>query len=294
MPSFRLARPALLALIIGAAFSAGFCLRAQGQDDAFFDLGTYRVALGQLSAGHPQNAQILLETSISRDGTQLAPENALLLAYLQDTNGQTAAARKTLSALTTPSPLASAYMRRLADTAPATGAENPSLVVAPRILAPQPQFANNAARLAASDARLTKLEAFMVDVVNDERVKQGLSRLQTDPQLAEVARAHSAEMRDKKYFEHESPTPMLNKPRDRYMAAALGSPPRIVAENIYRVWGDRSFLTQQDILTAHASLMNSPGHRANLLNRDVTRIGIGLCTDSTGNLWVTQMFTYIP
>ena len=130
----------------------------------------------------------------------------------------------------------------------------------------------------------------MLDIVNDEREKQGLSRLQNDPKLAEVSRAHSAEMRDKKYFEHESPTPSLRLPLDRYVAG-FGGTPRIIAENIYRVWGGRSFLTEGDVRVAHTALMNSPHHRENLLNRNVTRIGIGFCTNSTGDLWVTQMFS---
>ncbi len=147
-----------------------------------------------------------------------------------------------------------------------------------------------AARLAASDARLSKLEASMLQTINDEREKQGLSRLKSDARLAEVARAHSAEMRDLKYFAHESPTPALRDPLDRYVAG-MGVTPHIVAENIYRVWGSRSFLTAKDVLDAHAALMKSPHHRANLLNRDVTRIGIGFTTDATGDLWITQMFS---
>ena len=81
-------------------------------------------------------------------------------------------------------------------------------------------------------------------------------------------------------------------PRDRYVAG-FGATPRVVAENIYRVWGGRSFLTQNDVLDAHKALMNSPGHRANLLNRDITRIGIGFCTNSSGDLWITQMFSRV-
>lgn len=279
MPLSRLARPSLLALGLCAAFGAGFSLRAHGDSDPSFDLVTYRTALEQLSAGRPANARILLEAS--RNGTPLASENALLLAYLEDTAGQGEAARSTLSSLDSPSPLAGAYLRRLGGAAPQT------------IAAQNAQSSKNKARLAASDERLTKLEAFMIDVVNNERQGQGLSRLQTDSQLAEVARAHSAEMRDKKYFAHESPTPSLRMPLDRYVAG-FGSNPRIVAENIYRVWGGRSFLTQKDVREAHTELMNSPGHRANLLNRDVTRIGIGLSTDSTGNVWITQMFSRLP
>ena len=275
MTSRRMNRPLLLCLSLSAALGAGFLGRAWGQEDASFDLVTYRTALEQLRSGRSANARILLESS--RGGAPLAPENALLLAYLQDESGQNEAARGTLSAIESPSPLAETYLRQLGGATPQTLAA---------------QTRKNAARLAASDARLTKLEAFMLETVNEEREKQGLSRLQLDPKLAEIARAHSAEMRDKKYFEHESPTSSLKMPLDRYVAG-FGSTPRIVAENIYRVWGSRSFLTPNDVLEAHKALMNSPGHRANLLNRDVTRIGIGFCTTSTGDLWLTQMFSRV-
>jgi len=279
----RFSRPFAVFLLAGAAFGAGFSLRAHGQNDALFDLVTYRTALEQLRGGHPQNAQTLLENS-QNDGP-LAPENALLLAYLEDAAGQTRQARQTLSGIDAPSPLASAYLRRLGGDAPPaipqkTGAlpENSS------------RLPENSARLPATDARLTKLEAFMLGLVNDERAKNGLSPLQNDPRLAEIARAHSAEMRDKRYFAHESPTPSLRMPLDRY-ELGYGGTPRIVAENIYRIYGGRSFVTEKDTRDAHNSFMHSPGHRANLLNRDVTRIGLGFCTDSTGNLWVTQMFS---
>lgn len=278
MPSFRLARPALLALAIGAAFSAGFCLRAQGQDDASFDLVTYRTAMDQLRAGRPQNAQTLLEIARDNPQTPLCNESALLLAYLEDESGQGAEARKTLSALTAPSPLADAYLRRLGGTP----------------LQTQPLAAgatNNPARLVASDARITKLEAYMVDLVNDEREKHGLNRLQTDPQLAEVARAHSAEMRDKKYFSHDSPTRGLQEPLDRYVAA-FGVKPHVVAENIYKSGDDGGHLGQQDTLIAQQAFMNSPHHRDNILESRVTRIGIGLCADSKGVIWITQMFSH--
>jgi uncharacterized protein YkwD len=76
---------------------------------------------------------------------------------------------------------------------------------------------------------------------------------------------------------------------DRYVAG-IGTTPRIVAENVYRAWGSRSFLDDADIQSAHNSLMNSPGHRANILQPGVTRIGIGIATDATGNIWITQMF----
>ena len=78
MKRSRFVRPLLPCLGLGVAFGAGFLGRAWGQDDASFDLVTYRTALEQLRAGRAANAQILLERS--RDSAPLAPENALLRA----------------------------------------------------------------------------------------------------------------------------------------------------------------------------------------------------------------------
>lgn len=271
----RLFRPLVVALGFGAAFGLGFSLRAQGQDDASFDLVTYRTAMEQLRAGRVQNAQILLERE--RERAPMASENALLLAYLEDNAGQSEAAKRTLSGLDEPSPLATAYLRRLGGVTP----EGVDL---------KTSASKNPARLAASDARLSKLEAFMIELVNADRQQQGLNPLQSDARLADVARAHSAEMRDKNYFEHESPTPSLFRPIDRYQIG-YGGTPHIIAENIYRVYGGRSYLTQADTRAAQTAFIHSPGHRANILNRDVNRIGIGFSTNSTGDLWVTQMFS---
>ena len=129
----------------------------------------------------------------------------------------------------------------------------------------------------------------MFRAVNAERKQAGLGELAFDTRMAEVARAHSAEMRDKNYFAHESPTASLKDPMDRYMAG-MGYRPRMVAENIYRAWGSYSSLNDEGLAKAHTSLMNSPRHRANILDPGLTRIGVGLATDATGNIWVTQLF----
>lgn len=145
-------------------------------------------------------------------------------------------------------------------------------------------------KVAQSDARLEKLEALMFDYVNAEREKAGLKPLLFDSALSEVARAHSVEMRDKTYFAHESPTAALRDPLDRYRLG-FGSSPRLVAENIFRSWGSRHEIVDADAKKAHDSLINSPGHKANILRNGPTRIGIGFIANANGDLWVTQMFS---
>jgi uncharacterized protein YkwD len=148
---------------------------------------------------------------------------------------------------------------------------------------------DSAIRLKQSDARLAKLETLILNYVNDARSKAGLSTLVANSTLAEVARAHSAEMRDKSYFAHESPTPELRDPLDRFLAVFNNSP-HLIAENIFRSWGSRHEIRDADALRAHNSLMNSPGHHANILRASVTQIGIGVVANENGDLWVTQNF----
>ena len=146
-------------------------------------------------------------------------------------------------------------------------------------------------RLAATDARLTRIEKIMLGYVNSARAKAGLKALTLDTTLSEISRAHSAEMRDKNYFAHESPTPELRSPMDRYQLGT-DTTPRLIAENIFRSWssGHRQ-VEDADALRAHNSLMNSPGHKANILREGPTRIGIGFVANDNGDLWVTQMFS---
>jgi len=124
-------------------------------------------------------------------------------------------------------------------------------------------------------------EELMVELVNRDRRRFGLPELQADPMLAAVARAHSRDMVSEGYFGHVSPRfgPVAERlGRSGYRAA-------VARENISRA------------ITIHeseASLMTSPGHRANLLAVDITRLGVGAVRDrgvGGHEQWVvTQVF----
>ena len=146
-------------------------------------------------------------------------------------------------------------------------------------------------RVAQNNAQLAMLEKQMAQMVNAARKTAKLPPLVWDEKLAQVARAHSAEMRDKNYFAHESPTASLRDPQDRYRAA-FGETPAVVAENVYRAWSSApQKITLKTIQTAHTALMNSPHHRENILESRVQRIGIGFIVNKNGDIWITQMFS---
>lgn len=152
------------------------------------------------------------------------------------------------------------------------------------------RLASPVTRLTQADVNLDKLERALEGLVNAERARARLKPLTFEATLADVGRAHSAEMRDLNYFAHLSPTAGLSYACDRYCAACSATPP-VVAENIYRAWGGGPRqISEADILQAHKSFMRSPTHRENILYPKLTHIGIGIVTNKNGDLWITQMF----
>ncbi|HET9745128.1 MAG TPA: CvpA family protein [Chitinophagaceae bacterium] len=120
-------------------------------------------------------------------------------------------------------------------------------------------------------------EAQMLALVNKERVKHGLKPLQPDPVLVPVARAHSQDMFAKGYFAHDNLEGQ--DPFDRMRAANV--PFRAAGENL---------ALAQTVEIAHVNLMNSPGHRANILNPSFGRVGIGILDGGFYGLMISQEF----
>jgi uncharacterized protein YkwD len=128
-------------------------------------------------------------------------------------------------------------------------------------------------------------ERRFVELVNRERVQRGLSRLEIDPVLITVARRHSAEMRDRKYFDHNSPSAGIQTPMDRYRIAVRSLP------NDYACVGENLFYCSVvDVQRGHNAFMTSPTHRENVLYPRFERIGVGIVRGPGGQFWVTQMF----
>jgi len=120
----------------------------------------------------------------------------------------------------------------------------------------------------------------VVTLTNAERAKAGCGPLAVNATLTAVAQAHSQDMATNNYFDHNSQDGRT--PFDRMTAA--GYRYSTAAENIAA--GQR---TPQDVMTAW---MNSPGHRANILNCALKQIGVGYATGSSSQYGVywTQDF----
>ncbi len=109
----------------------------------------------------------------------------------------------------------------------------------------------------------TAFQTQVIDLVNQERAKAGLSALKTDALLTKVAIEKARDMDVNNYFSHNSPT--YGSPFD--MMRSFGVTYSYAGENIAS--GQR---TPQEVMTAW---MNSAGHRANILSPNFTKIGVG-------------------
>ena len=124
---------------------------------------------------------------------------------------------------------------------------------------------------------LPELEAQMLELVNRERAAAGLKPLAPDPELTEVARRHSTDMFARGYFSHNTPEGL--DPFDRMRAGGVQ----------YRTAGENLALAPT-LTIAHTGLMNSPGHRANILRPEFGRVGIGIMDGRMRGIMVTQNF----
>jgi uncharacterized protein YkwD/uncharacterized membrane protein required for colicin V production len=121
-------------------------------------------------------------------------------------------------------------------------------------------------------------EQGMLDLVNRERTQRGLPALEMDAELRLVARAHAADMFARGYFAHD--TPDGTDPFERMRAANI----------IFGLAGENLALAPS-LLIAHEGLMNSPGHRANILNGGFRKVGIGVLDGGIYGKMFVQEFT---
>ncbi|MFC5447325.1 CAP domain-containing protein [Paenibacillus aestuarii] len=154
---------------------------------------------------------------------------------------------------------------------PPTPTPAPEPEPAPEVPTPTP------APEAPSAPNLTAEEQQMLDLVNQARASAGLPPLAVDPALVKTARLKSQDMVDNNYFSHESPT--YGSPFD--MMNKFGISYNSAGENI---------ACNQTVQAAHEALMNSPGHRANILSKDYTHIGIGIVNGGSCGKMFTQQF----
>lgn len=121
------------------------------------------------------------------------------------------------------------------------------------------------------------LEAQMLQLVNGERTKRGLPPVKADPEMSAVARAHSTDMFARGYFSHY--TPEKADPFDRMKKS-----------NVKFLTAGENLALGRTLKICHEGLMNSPGHRANILNPAFGRLGIGIMDGGIYGLMISQEF----
>ncbi|MEV5569391.1 CAP domain-containing protein [Spirillospora sp. NPDC052269] len=122
----------------------------------------------------------------------------------------------------------------------------------------------------------TASEAAVFQLTNKQRAKAGCSPLRLDARLTRAARLHSQDMAAHNYFSHDSQNG--DSPWDRIARQGYSQPG---AENIAKGYSDAASVMK--------GWMNSPGHRANILNCGLKALGVGRADGSGGTLW-TQDF----
>jgi uncharacterized YkwD family protein len=121
-------------------------------------------------------------------------------------------------------------------------------------------------------------EQSMLSLVNQERSKAGASPLHIDATLTKLACMKAQDMVDKDYFSHTSPT--YGSPYD--MLDSYGVDYSYAGENLAGA---------STVQSAHNKLIESAGHRANLLNLNFTSVGIGVVRGSPYGRICVQIFT---
>jgi uncharacterized protein YkwD len=157
------------------------------------------------------------------------------------------------------------------------GATGPVVVVNVPVYVGIPESTAAAPTTAPAPAPAALTEGRLLSLLNGARATAGLAPLAPDPELRALALGHTEDMANNGFFGHVSPT--TGPPEDRARRAGL-----VVAalgENIAQA------ATPE---LAHQSLMDSPGHRANMLRPDFTHVGIAAVSLPSQNLIATLVF----
>jgi len=141
------------------------------------------------------------------------------------------------------------------------------------------QPSNNPAYATGTDSQLP-IELEVIQLVNVQREKAGLQPLRKNDKLMTVARVKSQDMVDENYFSHTSPV--------------YGTPGELLNYHdvTYRRSGENIATGQRTSEIVVNAWMDSPGHRANILNPDFKQIGVGAVQGGLyGGITWTQLFT---
>lgn len=157
---------------------------------------------------------------------------------------------------------------------PGKGSATPVLSDEP----PEPPSTSRLGGLNPVDGDMSALEQEMLNLVNEERTSRGIPPLSPDMDLVKAARLKSQDLIDNHYFDHQSPR--YGSPADLLLSQGIRF--SYAGENLAKVG---------TLERGHTGLMNSPGHRENILRPEFGKIGIGIIDRGRLGLMITQEFT---
>lgn len=146
-------------------------------------------------------------------------------------------------------------------------------------------FATHFAEETASLQNLDAVRSEMLQLVNQARVGAGVPPLTMNAILNASAQAHAQDMFDRHYYSHQNPEGLTSYER----IIAQGYEPKMTAENIAK--------NQFSVVQVMESWLESPSHRANLLDADLEEVGFGLAFGENNGeyqlLWVQNFGTWL-
>lgn len=125
-------------------------------------------------------------------------------------------------------------------------------------------------------------EMRVFSLVNQERAKRGLSSVQWDAKLSDLARSFSRQMADEGFFDHY----------DRQGASVVDRARRARIKGWQKI-GENLFYCErspQFVGLAIRGWLKSPAHRENMFDPSWTATGIGIARDSYGQIYITEVF----
>lgn len=263
----RVATPVRTGLLgVSAAVALGTVAVATG---AVPGLDNYKIGGGggekaQAAAGTPTNS------ATEQGGTSGDASGR------EDGTATSRDAQRASSPAPAPSTSSPAPSRTPSQKPSATPSEKPETTAPPKETAAPKAPAAEPTQAAVSTQAAA--EAEVLRLVNEERAKVGCSAVAASSSLTGLAEAFSAAMQEQDFFDHTDPSGA--SPWDR--AAKLG---------ITSLGGENIARGQADPAAVMEAWMNSPGHRANILNCDFKTLGVGV-QFGAGGPWWTQDFGY--
>lgn len=135
-----------------------------------------------------------------------------------------------------------------------------------------------------NNSDVSEYKQMVFELVNAEREKNGLDPLKWDIVLEAAADLHSMDMVERDFFSHVSPD-------GKTMVERIKAAGEIFGEDVtYMSFAENIAAGQMDPESVMESWMNSEGHRANILDPDLTHIGVGIAYGGDYGIYWTQCF----